>query len=1065
MDTADAVDSSQVSLLADRIRERLGARRTISSTYRLQFHSDFTFRDAAPLADYFADLGVSHVYSSPQSVARAGSRHGYDVVDPQRLNPELGTPEEAEAYRQALVGHGLGQVVDIVPNHMCVATSENAWWMDVLTHGPASRFAFYFDIDWQPLREELAAGVLLPILGDLYGRTLEAGQLVLRFMDGAFWLDCPGTRLPLDPKTWITVLEQAWPPSGGNATDPAPDELEFRSILSALSHLPERTASTEEARAERFRETIVIQGRLKRLCEAVPDLTARIEQTVKEINGRPGEPATFDRLHQLLEAQVYHLVHWKAGSDELNYRRFFDVTELAAICTERLDVYEASHRKWITAAAAGQIDGLRIDHIDGLFDPAAYLWRLQLSYLRELVRTELRGNAAAGEPSAVLSGNGESEGASTDLENAVLDNLAREFIPAHRRNVLSRDDRAADGSGLNSLSRDGTHDESAIVHTENGVAAPPRTPVETPLPVYVEKILGREETLPTAWPVLGTTGYEFLSQVNGLFVSPEGLAAIRRYHGRTVKDMTPVTEVMHRSKRLILSGPLQSEIQLLAHRLDRLSGHHRSTRDYTLLALRNVLREVIACFPVYRTYIAAGDIAQSDRQIVGRAIAEARRRNPLLDQELFAFLRDVLFLERPPLDSAGERERALFVGRFQQVTGPVAAKGVEDTTFYRYIPLTSLSEVGVELPRPLMSVSEFHQKTLERQRRWPDNMLATTTHDTKRTEDVRTRLSVLSEIPGEWNAAVGRWFRWNRKFRREVDGGPAPSANDEWLFYQSLVGIWPLETPSGDDWKDLTQRLLDYMQKGTHEAKLQTSWIHPNAAYDEAVADFVRKVMEDREGRFLTDVAAFADSVTNFGLFNSCSQVLLRVMSPGTPDLYQGQELWDFSLVDPDNRRPVDYERRRKLLGELRAAERAPGGRLALAKELAGRPRDPRLKLHITTTALHYRRGFTGRDSYEPIEAIGPRADHVCAFRRVSAESGRTAIVVAPRFFATLAAASGKSSPWGPAWAETAIDLPSESGHFTNALTGENLAVRNGHAPLAEVLRDFPVAFLISDPR
>jgi len=1033
-----------VSELAAQVRRRLADRRPLSSTYRLQFHRGFTFRDAAGLADYLRELGVSHVYSSPQFAARSGSTHGYDVIDPSRLNPELGSDADATAYRDALRENGLGQILDIVPNHMSVGGCENLWWMDVLTHGPASRFAQYFDIDWQPPRRELEGRVLLPVLGDLYGRVLERGELAARFENGNFVLECPGTRLPLDPKSWTAILECAL-----GRSEPAPEEqdpavLESRSILTALQHLPARTEASAEAKAERYREAIVIQGRIQRLFEQSPEFAASIERALAEINGIPGQPASFDRLDQLLAAQVYHLVHWKAGSDELNYRRFFDVTELAAICTENLDVFEATHAPWLEAAVAQQVDGFRIDHIDGLFDPEQYLWRLQSGFLKPLVHQEALALA------------GITETRREELERDVLGMIWSEIAPTPFRSwhASARAEGRSRSESPVFVPKEDDSDE------RSGVGIP------IPLPVVVEKILGRGEALPRSWPVLGTTGYDFLTDLNGLFVAPRGLVAIERHHARFAGVHASVPEIVYQSKRLILSGPMQSEVQLLACRLDRLARRHRLSQDYSLQALRAALRELIANFPFYRTYIARGAVSDEDRRILGRAAADARRRNAILDAELFAFVRDVLLLERPlQLDTDGLQERDLFVGRFQQVTGPVAAKGVEDTFFYRHVPLASLAEVGGDPQQPTTTVTEFHRRCEERQRLWPRSLLATTTHDTKRSEDVRARLSILSEIPGPWRTSVERWSRWNRRHRREVDGEPAPSRADEWLFYQSLLGVWPLETPSDEEWGTLTSRLLEYLQKATHEAKVRTSWINPNSAYDEGVSHFVKAVLEHRQSRFLQDFAAFAESIVDPGLYNSCSQTLLKLLSPGTPDVYQGQEAWDFSLVDPDNRRPVDYAARKEWLADLMRCDSEPEACLALARELASHPRDRRLKLRLVSTALRHRRTMAASEvAYVRCETEGERADHVVAFARVSPDvRGRASstLVVAPRWIVSLTEGKQSRLPCGDVWGETRIVLPpSLKGPLRDLYTGK---VCGGDGPslrLADLLSDFPVALL-----
>ena len=515
-------------------------------------------------------------------------------------------------------------------------------------------------------------------------------------------------------------------------------------------------------------------------------------------------------------------------------------------------------------------------------------------------------------------------------------------------------------------------------------------PIAPTLPLYVvvEKILAAEESLPAEWMAAGTTGYDFLSSVNGLFVNPAGVGELANVYGRFVDQHLEFREVAHQSKLLIFRTAMSSDLQLFAHRLNRISERHRRSRDFTLNALRTALREILACFPIYRTYIHRGDVSEQDRQILCRAVAQAKRRNPTIDAAVFDFIRDVLLLEAPPdPDEAGRHERDLFVGRFQQVTSPVMAKGIEDTAFYRYFPLVSLNEVGSDPSRGAASLAEFHRHNRVRQTDWPQSLTCSSTHDTKRSEDARARINVLSEIPHLWRKAVNRWARVNRRHRREVDGQPAPSRNDEYLFYQNLVGIWPPAIADAKEIARLTARMIAYMEKATHEAKVHTSWINPASEYDAAVHQFVAAVLADHaKNRFLADFRQFHEQIVNWGLYNSLSQLLLKLTSPGVPNVYQGQELWDFSLVDPDSRRPVNFVARRKMLARLRKnVGRDDRSLLSLAAGLARNPRDPRLKLFVTWRALQFRRqhgDLFGLGDYVPLDVEGAKTPHVCAFAR-----------------------------------------------------------------------------------
>ncbi|MBX3441080.1 MAG: malto-oligosyltrehalose synthase [Planctomyces sp.] len=1037
--TLNDSDLAWVDEAAARVRARLAAVPRMHATYRLQFQAGrFLFSDARSIAGYLADLGISHIYASPYLQSRRGSSHGYVVVDHSRLNAELGGDAEYERFVEEARRRGLGQILDIVPNHMSVAGDENAWWLDVLMNGPASPQANHFDVDWAPLKSELRDRVLLPVLGDLYGRVLESGELPLAYRDGALFVSVYGAFLPLDPQTWGDVLAPGLEALEETLGAESAELLEFKSILNSLQYLPARSETAPERVEERSRERTVIQRRLQQLVESSPPVREHVEGNLRRINGIVGEPGSFDGLDRLLDRQAYRLVHWKAGSDELNYRRFFDVTELAALCMEHLDVFQATHRLVLDLAVGGKVDGFRIDHIDGLFDPPEYLWRLQWGYAAAVAEAEFERLR-------------EERGEAPDREAALprLMELLRPDIggPSARRLLSTGGD----------ASEDATSADASIA-------------AQRPLPLFVlvEKILGAEEPLPTEWPVEGTTGYDFLNLLNGMFVDPRGLTELRRNYLRFTEEPGDLEEIAYLAKRLILSTAMQSEIHLLAHRLDRISNRHRRSRDYTRQALRFALREIIACFPIYRTYIHNGHVSERDRRIVQRAVAQAKRRNPAAETMVFEFVRDVLLLAEPPdLSEEGRQERDLFIGRFQQVTSPVMAKGVEDTAFYQYIPLTSLDEVGGEPAHAVTSVDEFHTQTLARCADWPRTMLATTTHDTKRTEDVRARLNVLSEVAGQWRTALSRWARLNRRHRREVDGLPAPSRNDEWLFYQSLLGIWPLSPPSAEEREELKTRLQDYMLKATHEAKLRTSWISPNAAYDDAVRSFVAGVLDDPAGRFLQDFLAFHESIADAGLYASLAQTLLKLVSPGIPDIYQGQELWDFSLVDPDNRRRVDYDLRRSLLAELREQADADQARGELAWRLARNPRDPRTKLFLTWTALEFRRnaadGFAAA-RYVPLEATGAAADHVCAFALEFPEgtSGPgTAIVVVPRLAHTLLAGTGSRVPCGTGvWRDTAVVGIERQGDYRNLMTGGGLTVERGTLAVGAALETFPVALL-----
>lgn len=1072
--------------LLDRVEQILRDRsRCPEATYRLQFQKDaLTFRDAAQIVPYLEELGISHLYASPYLKTRSGSPHGYAVADYTRLNPDLGDADDYQAMVQSLHRHGVGQLVDIVPNHMA-ADPENPWWCDVLENGPSSPYARFFDIDWQPVKDELKNRILLPFLGGQFGQVLESGELKVAYRDGTFVVQYFQRTLPLDPKTYGQILAHCLEEL--KLSLPADDEnlRELESILTAIEYLPDRNQTEPGRVEERLREKEVIKRRLARLTGQSRAIEQALHNALEKFKGNPHDSRSFDLLDRLLDSQVYRLSHWKAASDEINYRRFFDVNELAAVSMEEPEVFEASHALMFDLLVRGDVSALRIDHIDGLFRPTEYLWRLQWGYLRALghaahrqlaecgktaLQQEMRqrvpaaesGQATAASVATVETAPPDASPAWNEVEPRFLDAMWQRIGGPHPGKVFPAFKTAAPGEG------------------QPGDAQPDSKPkAQLPLYVVVEKILGADEPLPEQWPIAGTTGYDFLNTVNRLLVDPTGLREIQRLYYRFIDQRMDFREVVYHSKLLILRAAMASELQMLAYRLNRISERHRGSRDFTLNALRFALRQIVACFPVYRTYIDGSTVSDRDRRVVHRAVAQAKRRNPAVDQAVFDFVRDVLLLERPPeLDEAGRRDRTFFVGRFQQVTSPVIAKGVEDTAFYRYNPLTSLNEVGGEPAEGAMSVDEFHRENLVRAQHRPWSLIATSTHDTKRSEDLRARINVLAEIPQLWKKAVNRWSRLNRRFHRDVDGEPAPSRNDEYLFYQALVGAWPLEPLDTEAHQHVVQRLQAYMEKATHEAKVRTSWITPNPDYDEAVRQFVGSVLQKNpRNRFLDEFLRFHERVVDWGLYTALSQTLLKLASPGTPDIYQGQEVWNFTLVDPDNRQPVNFAQQWDLLNQLHADTRSPETRLSLARHLARNPRDSRIKLLVTWRMLQFRRRHADlfhQGMYQPLEATGSRAEHVCAFAWQGAsgngDAARTAIVVVPRLVARLTPTpqEGQSTatPLGePVWDNTRLNVaPTPSTPLTNLFTGQTCTGDASGLLLARILADFPVAVLTNLP-
>lgn len=959
------------------------------STYRLQFHVGFTFRDAARLAPYLRDLGVTHVYASPYLKARPGSTHGYDIADHGVLNPEVGTPEDHDAFVAALREHGLGLILDIVPNHMGVATNDNPWWNDVLENGPSSRYADHFDITWKGARPELEDKVLLPVLGEPFGDVLESGQLKLSFESGVFTLHYFERRLPVAPRSYARVLSLRQEELAERLGTDSPDLAEYQSILTAIGHLPDRTDTDPGKRVERRREKEVVKRRLGELVGRSEVIRQFVEESVARFNGTPGDPRSFDHLDGLLAHQCYRLSFWRVATDEINYRRFFDVNDLAALSMEREEVFAAAHELVFRLFAEGKVDGLRIDHPDGLYDPKQYFDRLQQRH-------------------AALGRSGE---------------------PSRRPAEVS----------------------------EFKLRSPDR-PTRPSLYVVAEKILGANESLPGDWAVHGTSGYEFLVTLNGLFVDGSAEVAFTRLYRELLGGYTPFAEVVYWGKRLVLSVSLASELNMLALQLDRLAQKGRRSRDFTLTGLRDALREVIACFPVYRSYIADGEPTETDRRHVEVAARRAAVRNRLTSPSVFHFIRDTVLQVFP--DGATDSDKAeqrRFAGKFQQVTSPVMAKGVEDTAFYLYHRLVSLNEVGGDPGAFGTPPGAVHKFFADRQAHWPYALSPLSTHDTKRSEDVRARLNVLSEIPDEWGAAVRRWMALNADLRLTADGAPVPDANDEYLLYQTLLGVWPPGAGGPDG--AFTDRIKAYMLKALREAKVRTSWVNPNAEYDAAVQEFVGRLLDPQTGsKFLDDFRPFQRQIAWFGAFNSLSQTVLKITAPGVPDTYQGTELPDFSLVDPDNRRPVDYDRRRALLEGLKAS--ASGDDLSgYVRGLIDTVEDGRAKLYLTWRALHARQSHPGlfaEGEYLPMTAEGAKAEHVFAFTRRLGDA--TAMVVVTRLPAKLTGDPARLPVGMGVWGNTR--LPATEGQWRDVFTGRRFMF-SGDLPVADLFADLPVTLLL----
>jgi (1->4)-alpha-D-glucan 1-alpha-D-glucosylmutase len=872
------------------------------STYRLQFHKGFTFDDAAAIADYLKQLGITHVYSSPYLQAVPGSMHGYDVVDHRRVNEELGGEEAHERFCKHLGEMGLGQVLDIVPNHMSLGDQNRYWW-DVLENGTNSLYASFFDIDWNSSEERLRDKVLVPILPDQYGRILGAGGITLTRKGRSFAVEAAGQALPVAPETLAPLLLKA-------AEYARSDTLNF--LAESYERLPSLDVTDRRTALARHRDKLVLHRLLQQLCNEEDDVREAIDRTLAELN------TDLDALDAFLSRQNYRIAYWKTADQQLGYRRFFDVNTLIGLRQERDYVFDETHALLIRWLRQGVIDGVRVDHPDGLRDPTQYFRRL------------------------------------------------REKAP-----------------------------EAWIVG---------------------EKVLEPGEWMREDWPVEGTSGYDFLNQAMGVLIEPEGLKQLGKFYVDFTGDDCTFSTLAHEKKLAVEQEALGSDVNRLTNIFVEICESHREQRDFTRAEIRRAIREVVACFSVYRTYVVPdrGEIVDEDRHRIGRAIECAKHHRQDIDALLFDFMGDVLELK-----VTGNQESE-FVYRFQQFTGPVMAKGVEDTAFYCYNRLVAMNEVGGDPDCEGVRLKDFHTYNERMQQTFPSTMVTLSTHDTKRSDDVRARLAVLSENPEAFFEAVQRWS----ELARQHDKGRIIDRSTEWFLFQTLVGVWPIDG----------ERLRGYMQKAMREAKIRTSWTTNNVEYESALSGLIDGLLGDQ--KFIACLKQFVPAISYAGRINSLTQTLIKHTVPGVPDLYQGGELWDLSLVDPDNRRPVDYELRRRLLAELDSLSLAD----VMERSDEGLP-----KLWTIHQALRLRNEhpeWFGRESeYKPVFARGPQAERVIAYLR-----GTKVLTVAQRWVLR-----------GNEWGETSIDIP--EGSWRNRLTGERITL-GGNCRVKNLFARFPVALL-----
>ena len=935
-----------------------------SSTYRIQLNREFRFADAIKVLDFLHELGITDLYLSPVLASRKGSNHGYDVIDPTRIDPDLGSEEEFTALQTELQNRDMGLLLDIVPNHMA-ASAENPWWMDVLENGAQSAYAAFFDVDWNSYAPGLQGRILLPILGRSFGEALDSGELKVVYYDGRFFTQYFESLFPLSPRSYYSILSRRIDSLKENLGEQNAAYNEYRGILASTLELARGDRRAASELRMRFEST---RDRLRSLVNSSQEVAQLLQSNLDEINGSVGDPASFGELQRILAEQNYKLAFWQNLNETINYRRFFTIADLVGIRVEDPIVFEATHGYVLRLVARNPMAGLRIDHIDGLRDPLTYLNRLQ-------------------------------------------ERLAND-----------------------------------------------ETKSESPAYVIVEKILAPNEDLPEDWPVSGTTGYDYTNQANGIFVNPEGALQIEEVYSNFLGRRQHFSDVVYQKKKLVMNTLLGVEMRALGRHLSELAALDRYARELDRGRLMEALIETTACMNVYRTYTRNMDLRPQETQYIEDALAAARVRAPHLSAGYFNFVREVLLLLNRPHVQPDQREaRLAFVMRWQQFTGPIVAKGFEDTALYVYHPLLSLNEVGGN-PRPgeVPTREEFYEFLAARQRRWPGTMDATSTHDTKRSEDTRARLNVLSEMAGEWEEHLKRWSSLNAKHKVNIAGQVAPDNNEEYFFYQTLLGVWP---PHPEDSTNLLQRVQEHLTKATREAMVHTRWTRPNQPHEDALQNFAASVMSEENVEFLDDFRTFEKKISYYGMINGLAQALLKITAPGVADFYQGSELWDLRLVDPDNRGQIDFGKRAAALKKIVSA--GSGSQEGLIRDLLTNWRDGHIKLYLIWKALTFRRSHSDlflKSEFVPLQCTGCHAENVVAFLRRTNDSA--VLVAVPRWLSRLPQADEKVD-----WCDTRLLLPADgASQWNSILVPRSLQAqeRNGERCLMmnDLVSEFPVAFL-----
>jgi (1->4)-alpha-D-glucan 1-alpha-D-glucosylmutase len=922
------------------------------ATYRIQFNSSFDFIATKKIVSYLAELGISHVYASPIFKSRKGSLHGYDVVDTNRLNPELGSEEDFEELVGELKNYQMGWLQDFTPNHMAY-DYENQMLMDVLENGQSSKYFDFFDAEWNHPHANLRGRLLAPFLGRLYRETIRDGEIRLSYDAAGLAINCHDLKFPLRMESYEKVLSyrvNKLEKELGKHHSAFPALIKILSFLKALSNKT----------YERHDQVKFIKKALWELSTKNQEIKSFIDERIKTFNGRKGNPESFNFLDNLLSEQLFRLSFWKVATEEINYRRFFNINELISLRMEDENVFKHIHSLIFKMIAEGKIDGIRIDHVDGLYDPTNYLKKL-------------------------------------------IEKIGNTYI-------------------------------------------------------VVEKILNLKEDLSSYWPIQGTTGYDFLNNVNGVFCDQKNGKEFDGLYRKFIGFKTPYLDLLYEKKKLIIQKHMTGDIDNLTYLLKRTSSRDKHESDITHYALKEALIEVMTHFPIYRTYASYEIFSEIDRSYLKDAVRNALRRRPDLLYEINFISRFLLLDFENYFTEEEKRQWIHFVMRFQQFTGPLMAKGFEDTVLYIYNRLLSLNEVGGSPDEFGISLEKFHDFNAKRANLWPHSMNTTSTHDTKRGEDVRARIHVLSELPQEWGAMVKRWSRINHVKKRTMDGVRAPDRNDEYFLYQTLIGAFPFDE---GNFPKFVERIKNYMIKAVREAKVHTMWLEPDKGYEDAFVSFIEEILKPSDkNQFLKEFLPFQKKVAHYGMFNSLSQTLVKITSPGVPDFYQGAELWDLNLVDPDNRRPVDFEKRRSFLHDMR--DKAGKDVLKLVGELLSTKEDGRIKSFLTYRALGARKenlDIFQKGSYVSLEVGGKFKDHIIAFARNHERSW--AVTVAPRFLTALIK-EGEYPLDQHVWGDTYIVVPDGVTSWRDAITARLIKSRKT-LPIGEILEHFPVALLISE--